>query len=55
MLVDDVITTGATASAYGARLAAVGGRVVGIVAVMKTEPSEPLLNPELYEDLDLED
>lgn len=51
LLVDDVITSGATAKAYADRAAEAGAHVVGIVGVMKTDQSEPLLNPALYGDI----
>jgi predicted amidophosphoribosyltransferase len=51
LLVDDVITTGATVKAYADRAKENGARVVGIVGVMKTGQCEPLLNPDLYGDI----
>lgn len=51
LLVDDVITTGATVKAYADRAKENGARVVGIVGVMKTGQCEPLLNPDLYGNL----
>ena len=47
LLLDDLLTTGATIEAYAKRIAERGGTLVGAVTLMKYEPMKPL-NPRLF-------
>jgi adenine/guanine phosphoribosyltransferase-like PRPP-binding protein len=48
LLLDDVLSSGATTSAYPDRSAEAGGRVSGVLAVTKFPQEQPLLNPDIY-------
>ncbi|MDQ6944406.1 MAG: hypothetical protein M3169_18055 [Candidatus Eremiobacteraeota bacterium] len=48
LLVDDVVSSGATTSAYRDRFGEAGGTACAVLGVMKFAQEQPLLNPDIY-------